>query len=84
MKKKKYTTGIVISFAVFLFASCKKDYSCSCSGNGTDSNNTTYDVAVVYTYKKTKEKDAKSECSRNQSALSTQNGGIAVICAIGK
>lgn len=83
MKKQINTTAIALFGVIVLFSSCKKDYSCSCSGTGT-SNNITYEVSSNYTYEKTKKDDAQSKCTANQATLSEQNGGITVTCAIAK
>lgn len=86
---KKIIKSTVVVFGVtLLLLSCKKDYNCSCKGegNGTENGteNTYYKVDNSYEYLKEKEEDAKSSCTGNESTLSNENGGITVKCSLSK
>lgn len=81
MKKQIIKSTLVLSSAILLFASCKKDYTCKCTGSGSN-NGTDYEVAATIELNKQKEEDAKSTCNANQSTLSQQNGNISVNCAL--
>lgn len=67
---------------MMLFASCKKDYTCQCTGKGDGDNNTYYEVTETYTFKKAKEDDVKANCSQNESTLSKDNGNITISCSV--
>lgn len=82
MKKQIITSTFVLSSALLLMVSCKKDYTCTCKGQGNGTNNTYYEASSTFTYEKAKEEDAKSSCTGNQSTLSQQNGGITINCSL--
>lgn len=55
------------ALALVSLASCKKAYTCSCSGSGIPANMTKFE------YSKMKKADAETACSNQQTAL--KNGG---------
>ncbi len=59
----KKSVLIAIAAVGFLAVSCKKDYTCSCSGTNLPANFTKFD------YGKTKKKDAEDACSTQQSQI---------------
>jgi hypothetical protein len=64
--KKLSLLSIAALFVATSFTSCKKDYTCSCSGGTT--------TPIDYEYKKVKKADAEDACSTT-SALWTLGGG---------
>lgn len=81
MKKNVLKAAFVLFGGMMLLTSCKKDYTCKCSGSGT-SGNTTYEVEQTYTYQKAKEDDVKEKCDASASTLSKENGNISVNCSV--
>lgn len=60
MKKVLLLAAVAVSFTM---VSCKKDYTCSCSGTDLPSN------FQKFEYGKTKKKDAEDACSTQESQL---------------
>lgn len=59
---------ITLLFAAFAmaagFASCKKDYSCECSGDFDSDGTVEADEKYTYELKDVKKKDAKDACNQ--------------------
>ena len=65
----------VILFAaasLFVLASCKKDYTCTCKANGTEATGT---------YNGAKKKDAEKACDDAETALKSQDSAASCTLA---
>jgi len=67
-------TLIVASLAVFVLASCKKDYTCTCKVNGISTGTAT-------TIKDTKKK-AEEKCNENDATVTLQGVTFTSDCSI--
>ena len=67
---KKTTVIIAAFFGLFCFASCKKDYHCTCTYNGT----TVYDQDLG----KLKKSDAESQCNAQSTSVLGQTWACGV------
>lgn len=65
---KKITSVAAIALLALSFTSCKKDYTCECSIDGTVIGSTTINAT---------KSDAKTACEQNATA-----GGTSVSCVI--
>lgn len=66
---KKVTSIALIALFAIGFTSCKKDYTCECTLDGT--------VIASYTYTKVKKNDAESACTGQVTS-----GGSTMKCAL--
>ena len=82
MKRNVLKGAFVLLGGMMLLTSCKKDYTCQCTGKGDGDNNTYYEVTETYTFKKAKEDDVKTSCSQSESTLSKENGNISIKCSV--
>ncbi len=65
---------IMASFAVFVLASCKKDYTCTCKVNGVSTGSST-------TIKDTK-KNAESRCNEGDNTTTAFGVTVTTECSI--
>ncbi|MCW3123862.1 MAG: hypothetical protein JWQ38_3354 [Flavipsychrobacter sp.] len=70
---KKLFPIALIAFAAMTFTSCKKDYTCTCSGTGV--------TITTVTIPKTTKSDAKSKCSTLQAGW-VAAGATTATCGI--
>ncbi|MDP2385060.1 MAG: hypothetical protein Q8M29_01695 [Bacteroidota bacterium] len=70
---KKITLLVAVA-AMFVFASCKKDYSCSCTSTSSLAGSTA-DPAHVTVHKDVKKVQAGAACHNTESAESYTSGG---------
>jgi len=68
--KKLSLLSVAALFIATSFTSCKKDYTCACSGGTTNTFN--------YEYKKMKKSDAEDACSSASSIWSIGGGSCSL------
>jgi hypothetical protein len=66
--KKLSLLSIAALFVATSFTSCKKDYTCACSGNSLI-------PTANYEYKKVKKADAEEACTAQSTAYGVFGGG---------
>lgn len=75
---KKIITCVTVAAIAMTFASCKKDYSCTCTTSTTGMPSTTSKVSLG---KQTK-KDAESACNGKSSSASSGGITVSVSCKL--
>lgn len=72
MRSIRFTLG-AFALTTLVFASCKKDYTCTCNQNGT--------YYIHYDYTNMEEEGAKAACAADE-ALLEQETSLVMDCSI--
>lgn len=76
MKNRNSMLAIAVFATAVAFASCKKDYNCSCKANvpaqdlGGGVTVDAFDTTYTYTIADAKKKDAKDQCNTSSTQVS--------------
>ncbi len=66
---KKFAPIVAVAVLGMMFASCKKNYTCTCTQNG---------VTTKYEYKKVKKDDAEAACAASNTLFALGGGSCSL------